>query len=217
MSDEEKSVGVEVKPSFHTFDAKTSWADDDDEDTNYTINDIDTMIRTQVENLTKLKFDTNIKDESSNDDEEEPRTTKSRTNYKKQQYKSVRRNMRKQVNNSIFDYEISYRQKENNIYVDNTEDYVFYLEKNVRPCKFGIKCFRSKCDFMHVLPEAECEMTYLGKICPSINICKKIHQKRCKYDMDCNKKDCSFKHSTDMPTPEAQDEYIKTMEQYLKL
>lgn len=111
-------------------------------------------------------------------------------------------------------YKITNIQRRNNIYVETTEDYVSYLEKNVRPCKFGIKCYRSSCNFMHILPEAECQSTYVGKICKNIRQCKKIHQKRCKYDIDCNKKDCSFKHSKDMPSKEAYDEYIKTMKEY---
>jgi hypothetical protein len=113
-----------------------------------------------------------------------------------------------------FNYRITDIQKRNNIYVKSASEYVSYLEKNIRPCKFGIKCYRSTCNFMHVLPEAECTSTYLGKICKNIRKCDSIHQKRCKYDKDCNKKDCSFKHSKDMPTPESYEEYIRTMNEY---
>lgn len=169
---------------------KTSWADESDEEE---------LIYVE-EPKEEAKFET-----------EEVKTH----NYSK--HKKYNRKKQKKKVGTVFDYEISEKQLNNNIYVDNTEEYVYNLEKNIRPCKFGIRCSRLRCDFMHVFPEAECEITYTGGICDHIGSCTKIHQKRCKYDLECNKKDCSFKHSSDMPTIETQVEYIKNMERYLNL
>jgi hypothetical protein len=187
------------------------WGDEDDDEVKFTINDIDKMIREQVDNLGKLQIKTDDEQSFTNQDDNKEEVKPVKQQRKKNSWK------KKNQNKTVFDYDISDKQLNNNIYVDKTEDYVFYLERNVRPCKFGINCFRVKCDFMHVFPEAECEVTYTGKICGNINTCDKIHQKRCKYDLECNKKDCSFKHSTDMPTPESQAEYVKNMKKYLNL
>jgi len=98
--------------------------------------------------------------------------------------------------------------------INSVSEYVDCLRNSMKPCKFTYSCTKPNCDFAHINPDAECEYTYTGELCPDVRNCKMIHQKRCLHDLDCSNRYCSFKHSSNMPTPEAQQMYIDTMTNY---
>lgn len=66
----------------------------------------------------------------------------------------------------------------------------------------------------YIKPEAHCFHTYNGTLCPDVKKCKKIHIQRCINGNSCNKKKCTYIHSFDMPTDEAENNFINTMDQY---
>lgn len=128
-------------------------------------------------------------------------TKKQTTNYKKNNKQTVNKAEKKGI---IF----------NRCEINSVKEYIECLQNHMKPCKFGFKCSKGKCTYVHINPEAECEHTYTGELCPDVRKCDKIHQKRCIYDLDCTNSVCSFKHSADMPTPEAQQTYIESMTKY---
>lgn len=123
-------------------------------------------------------------------------------------------NHKKKYNNSSKESQEKY----DKCIVDNVNEYKKMLSQYMRPCKYGEKCNYKKCGFLHFPKSSECEYVYTGEICPNEfnGRCEKIHQKRCKRNLDCNKKNCAFKHVDMMPNDKAKTKYMDTMDEYIK-
>jgi hypothetical protein len=63
-------------------------------------------------------------------------------------------------------------------------------------------------------PNAHCEHTFNGTLCPNVMKCGKIHLQRCIRNLDCSHKNCPYLHTNDMPDDEAKDNFIYSMEEY---
>ena len=62
--------------------------------------------------------------------------------------------------------------------------------------------------------DAHCPHSYEGTLCKNVRQCGQIHIQRCIYNTNCTKKNCFYLHSNDMPTKEAKDNFMKTMDKY---
>lgn len=72
---------------------------------------------------------------------------------------------------------------------------------------------RMHTDFV-IADEAHCPHTFEGTLCPNVRRCGMIHVQRCIHNLDCSHKYCAFLHVDDMPTEDAKDNFMDTMEQY---
>ncbi len=103
-------------------------------------------------------------------------------------------------------------QIKNTIIQKNTKniDVIYTLQDFIDAIKNKKKMYL---DF-EIADEAHCPHTFEGTLCPNVRQCGMIHLQRCIHNLNCQHKHCAFLHVDDMPTEEAQENFMNTMDKY---
>ena len=123
------------------------------------------------------------------------------------------------------------KKKNNRINVMNLNEFKVCLKKKLKGCVHGWTCTFLNCNYYHIYPDAHCNHTYNGTLCPNIIECGKIHIQRCINELPHYKNNifilpnkcplknvrCCFLHRSDLPNDIAKQSFVNTINKYRHL